>query len=35
MNTNVIAMMTVDVPSFSERKEGSATVVFFNVVIGF
>ena len=35
MNTNVIAMMTADVPSFSERKEGSATVVFFNVVIGF
>ena len=35
MNANVIAAMTADVPSFSERKEGSATVVFFNVVLGF
>ena len=35
MNINVIAAMTVDVPSFTERKEGGATVVFFNVVLGF
>ena len=35
MNKNVTAAMTIDVPSFTERKDAGATVVFYNVVVGF
>ena len=35
MNKNVTATMTIDVPSFTERKDGASNVVFYNVVIGF
>ena len=27
--------MTIDVPNFTERKDAGATVVFYNVVVGF
>ena len=35
MTKNVIAVMTIEIPSFTERKENGATVVFYNVSIGF
>ena len=35
-NLNIIASMTVDIPSFTERKDSAgANAVFYNIVIGF
>ena len=35
-NLNIIASMTVDIPSFTERKDSAgANAVFFNIVLGF